>query len=348
LHFVYRKEEGDTEEQIYLYVEADDRNVLMKKRLEEVIGVTKDHYFRNHYPYCSWAGDLERQDVWSDSRADIVRPSAKVLNAWYSQLVENRTLRNLNMNIFDSSIEGYSPTTWQPKAWGMYGIPVPTGKRIEDVFHQMPVADLSESLDEMRFVMEMNERATGATSTNQGVKTIGQQTLGEIQLALNESKQRTKSMSKFYTQVWKERGEMFIKLCEAGADKLDAFVSYKKGKNSNDIYSKEISPDDWKANAGYRTKVWSQDEKDTQDLESLQATSLVKQNMSDNPKVDEVFKRKLLERAKFTPDEVNEAMAFEDQKRQALLSMASAGMLPPNQQQQTLPARQPMQQPMIQ
>ena len=49
LHFVFRDEftEGETTypSQIWLYVEVDDMEILMKKPLEEVIGATKDHYW---------------------------------------------------------------------------------------------------------------------------------------------------------------------------------------------------------------------------------------------------------------------------------------------------------------
>lgn len=142
LHFVFEKGKEDEEEQIYLYVEADDREILMKKPLEEVIGVTADHWWRNHYPYVTWADDLERQDFWSDGIADIVRPANKVLNAWYSQLVENRTLRNFGMHYYDSTVEGFNPGTYNPIPWGWYGVP---GKP-SDVIQKVDVPDLSESL----------------------------------------------------------------------------------------------------------------------------------------------------------------------------------------------------------
>lgn len=314
LHFVYR-EENDEEEQIYLYVEADGQQILMKKKLEEVIGVTKDNYFRKHFPYISWADDLERQDLWSDGIADMVRTPNKVLNAWFSQLVENRTLRNLNMNVYDTTAsETFQPQTFEPRAWGWYGVP---GKPSE-IYQQMQVADLSDSLDEMTFVNQMVEKATGATPTQQGMQTERQVTLGEVQLALGEAKERVKGMSKFYTPAWKQRGEMFIKLLEAGADKLEAVKIYKKGRNSNDIYTREIDPEDWKSKSGYRCRVWSQDEKQAQDTASLSKLNAVKVNMPMNPKLNEIFQRKLLEFADLTPDEVNEVMQYEQEARDAM------------------------------
>lgn len=317
LHFVFRAEDEDEEEQIYLYVEAEDRVLLMKKKLEEVIGETEDHFFRNHYPYCTWADDLEMQDFWCDAVADIIRPNNKVLNAWYSQLVENRTLRNLNMNLFDSSLEGWAPQTWEPRAWGMYGVPLNGVNKIDNVFKPLPVAELSESLDEIMFVVQMSEKATATTATQQGVAEQKQITLGEVQLALGEAKERIKGMSKFYTQAWKDRALMFIKLIEASGDKLNDIKIYNKGRNSDNIYQREIGVKDWKSKLGYRFKIWSQDEKNTDNTRILEKVNAAKVNMPDNPKVDEIFKRKLLEFADITPDDINEAMRFEEEKRTA-------------------------------
>lgn len=312
--------------QLYLYIEVDDQEIIFKKPLEEVIGKTKDNYWQTHLPYNSWAGDLERQDFWSDGVADIVRTPNKVLNSWISQLVENRTLRNFGMHYYDSTVEGFNPSTFQPIPWGWYGLP---GKP-QDMIQKVDIPDLSESLDEMTFVIGMIEKATGATSTQQGVQTERQVTLGEVQLALGEAKERIKGMSKFYTPAWKRRGEIFLKLIEAGADKLDAVKIYKKGRNSNDLYEKEISPDDWMSQAGYQTKVWSQDEKETTDTKSLEKLNAVKMNIPDNQKLNEIYQRKLLEFAGLSPDEINEVMAMEQQKvNQIQLQNSMVGMANP-------------------
>lgn len=330
LHFVYRQEKKE-EEQLYLYVECDDMEILMKKKLEEVIGTTSDHYFRNHYPYVTWADDVERQDFWSDGIADIVRTPNKVLNSWFSQLVENRTLRNFGMHYYDSTVEGFTPQTFNPIPWGWYGVP---GKPSE-VLQKIEIPDLSESLDEMTFIIQMIEKATGSTSTLQGVQTENKITLGEVELALGEAKQRIKGISKFYTQAWKDRGELFLKLIEAASDKLDAVKIYKKGRNTNDIYGREIEPKDWVTESGYRVRVWSQDEKNAKDQETLQKLNAVKMNMPANPKLDEVYQRKLLEFAGLTPDEINEIMEVEQRNREMMMNQAQVpGQMPGQAQPQ--------------
>lgn len=327
LYFVWRKETDDEEEQIYLYVACDDMEVLSKKKLEEVIGKTKDHFWRKHFPYVSWADDVERQYFWSDGVGDIVRTPNVVLNSWFSQMVENRTLRNFGMHYYNSSLtaDGFQPGTFNPQPWGWY--PVPGNPN--DVLQKVDIPDLSESLDEINFLITMTEKATGATATQQGAQTERQITLGEVELALGEAKERIKGMSKFYTPAWKERGLIFTKLIEAAPEKLDSVKIYKKGRNTNDIYSREIEPGDWMTESGYSCKVWSQDEKNEQDIQKIEKLNAIRANIPNNPKLDEIYQRKLLEFGDLSPDEIIAIMEFEQEKRQMMTSMmAQGGMMP--------------------
>jgi len=312
MHFMYDKREGSDEEELFLKIEADDQVILMDKPLDEVIGKTSDDYWKTHYPYVSWADDLERQDWYSDSIADIVRTPNKVLNSWFSQLVENRTLRNFGMHYYDSTKvkDGFNPNTFNPIPWGWYGVP---GNPTE-VFSKVDIPDLSESLDEMEYLVGMSEKATGATATQQGAQTDRQITLGEVKLALGEAKERVKGMSKFYTPAWKQRGEIFLKLIEAGADKLDAVKIYKEGRNTSDIYEREIQPSDWMTKSGYRCKIWSQDEKSAQDSEALQKLNATVTLIPGNQKLMEIYQRKLLEFADLKPEEINDVMEAEKQR----------------------------------
>lgn len=328
-------------EQIFVYVEAEEQTILMKKPQEKIIGITSDHFWRNHYRYNTWGDDIDKQDFWTDGIADIVRPNNKVLNAWFSQLVENRTLRNFGMHYYDSSLknEGFTPSTFNPVPWGWYPVP---GKP-SDFLQKVDIPDLSESLDEMGYVTEMVEKATGATATQQGVETANQRTLGEVQLAQGEAKARTQGMSKFYTDAWKKRAMKFLKLIEAAADKLDAVKIYKEGKNTSDIYEREISPKDWMTKAGYRVKVWSQDEKKANDTDTLNKINNAVLFMPDNPKLREVQQRKLLELADLKPEEITAIMEYEKAKQEMI---ANGQMLPPMLPQPGQP-QQPMQQPQM-
>lgn len=340
LHFRYHQEK-DEEEQIWLFVEADDHVILQAERLEKIIGETKDHYWQNHYPYNSWADDIDRDDWYTDGVGDTVRENNKVIDVFYSQQVENRTLRNFGMNFYDATIEGFQPQTLPPQAFGWYGLP---GKP-QDVFQKVDIPDLSESMDEMQFIIDMNDRATGATATQQGVENKRQVTLGEVQLALSEAKERVKGMSKFYTQVWKERGEMYLKLIEAAHDRIDTVTVSKKGKSTSTIYSRDISPKDWMTKAGYSCKVWSQDEKNEKDIQSLEKINAIAMIIPGNPKLEEIRQRKALEFAGLNPDEVNEVMQIEEQKRAMQMSMVGQGLEPPGVPQMAAQPGQPRPQP---
>lgn len=323
VHQVWRAE-GDEEEQIWMYVEADDREILMKKPLEKVIGKTKDNFWRYHYNYCTWADDVERQDFWSDGVGDIVRQPNKLLNVFMSQEAENRTLRNFGMHYYNAK-NGFNPNTYQPRPFGFYGVP----GNPKDLIQKVDIPALNGNLDTMNFIIGMTEKATGATATQQGEIQSRQVTLGEVRLALGEAKERVKGISKFYTPAWKRRGLIFTKLIEAGAEKLDAVKIYKKGKNTNEIYGREISPKDWMTKSGFTCKIWTQEEKNSQDTDALQKMNLAKTIMPDNPKLDEIHKRKILEFADLTPEETNQVMDYERQKQEKLAVAGLPGQEPP-------------------
>jgi len=348
IHHVFREgEKVDGKvvpDQIFVFVEAEDQTILMKKPQEKIIGTTKDNYWRSHFRYNTWGDDIDKQDFWTDGIADIVRVPNKVLNSWFSQLVENRTLRNFGMHYYDSSLkaDGFIPSTFNPVPWGWYPVP---GKP-SDVLQKVDIPDLSESLDEMQYITDFVQNATASTDTQQGNVSANQRTLGEVQLAQGEAKARTQGMSKFYTNVWKQRATKFLKLIEAASDKLDAVKIYKEGRNTTDIYEREISPKDWMTKAGYRVKVWSQDEKKTKDMDSLNNIVTALNFMPGNIKLLEVIQRKSLELADLKPDEVTSIMEYE---RERLQIMESSMMAPPPgqpiQQPQTAQLKKPAQQP---
>src|SRR3990167_11245492 len=66
--------------------------------------------------------------------------------------------------------------------------------------------------------------------------------------------------------------------------------------------------------AGYRVKVWSQDEKKANDTDTLNKGIAVLNLMPGNPKLLEVIQRKALELVDLKPDEITAIMQFEEQK----------------------------------
>jgi hypothetical protein len=336
-NYVWIYDEDKGEDVLRLIVTADDEEKLLSKPLEEVIGKTKDNYWRDHLPYTSWADDVERSDFWSDGVGDIIRTPNKVLNSWMSQLVENRTLRNFGMHYYDATQEGFAPQTFEPVPWGWYPVP----GRPADVLQKVEIPDLSESLDEMNFLITMIEKATAATTTQQGAIAERNVTLGEIQLTLAEAKERVHSIAIMYNESWKEFGQKYVKMVEANEDKLDAVTLFKKGYKGN-MFSKEIEPKSWISKSGYEVKVMSRAEKGAKDVEDIQKLNAVKNSMPDNQPLDEIYKKKLLEFAELNPDEIQEVLKFEKEKQSRIPELtATAGGTQPQMMAGSVPT-QPM------
>jgi len=333
IHYVKRDVDG--EDRIIVYVEAENQQILMRKDQEEIIGVTEDNFWTNHYRYNTWGDDVDKQDFWTDGIADIIRVPNQILNTWLSQKVENRTMRNFNMHYYDSSLaeEGFTPSTFNPVPWGWYPIPGDPNKVLKTV----EIPELRDSIADMEYLQGLTEKATGATSTQQGVQTERQVTLGEVELAQGEAKARTQGISKFYTHAWEQRAKKFLKLIEAAPEKIDAVKLFKKGRNTDDIHEREVAPKDWMSESGYRVKVWNQDEKKANEEDSLNKLNAVWLNMMDNPKLKEIYNRKLLEFADLEPDEITDVMEYEKTKP----AMMPGQELQPGQpqQQQQIPAR---------
>ena len=344
MHYVFREGEKVNgkvvPDQIFVFVEAEDQTILMKKPQEEIIGTTKDHYWRNHFRYNTWGDDIDKQDFWTDGIADIVRVPNKVLNSNFSQEVERRTLANFGMHYYDSSLkaDGFIPSTFNPVPWGWYPVP---GKPSE-VLQKVDMGGVPGNIEFSDYVVQMVEKATGAVASKQGVTTPGNKTKFEINAVLEEATERTQGMSKFYTNAWKQRATKFLKLIEAASDRLDAVKIYKEGKNTDNVFEREISPKDWMTKAGYRVKVWSQDEKKANDTDSLNKGIAVLQLMPGNPKLLEVIQRKGLELADLKPDEITAIMQFEEQRNMMIAQgLIAPPMQPGTNGKQTQPNQSP-------
>lgn len=331
LHFVYREEEKDTDGTVYknqywLYVECDDMEILQKIPLEKKIGTTIDHYWQTHLPYNTWADDIDNQDFWTDGIADIIRTPNKVINVLYSQLIENRALKSLNMNFYDATNEAFTPQTYEPKAFAMFGVP----GNPNEIMMPVPVGNLDDSTNDIEFINGILQAATGANATQQGEQTPTSVTLGEVQLDLQAARERVKGMSKFYTQVWKDRGEKFLKLIEAAPEKLDAVRIYKKGLNTDNTYSREIEPKDWMTKLGHRVQVWEQDDKDTQDSQKLNKLNAAVSIMPGNQPLMDIFERTILEFSDLKPEQIQAVMQAQQKlmQQQAMMAQQSMGGMP--------------------
>lgn len=292
------------------------------------IGDTKDDYWEDHYIFTTWADDVEKTDFWSDGVGDSLRTPNKIVNSMISQKVENRTLRSFGMQYYDASNPEFQPQTFEPTPFGWYPIAVPAGKKISDVIQRVDVPDLSDSQNDITFIMDLAARASAATAASQGEIEKSQVTLGEVQLALANAKDRVKSMAPLYTDAWEETGLKFIKLMEAQRDNIDEVEISKQGRNGKRMYTRTIAPKDWESPKGYRCEVRDLTQSKDSDTESIQKLNALKQLMPMNPVVDQVFKRKAAEFAGLNATEVKEVMEAE---KQAMIQMAMGGMAPGGQ-----------------
>jgi hypothetical protein len=300
------------EDEQIVYVTADSE-ILMSKPLNSILNI-------NFKTWTSWASDVERTDPWSDGEGDVVRVPNQTLNVWYSQLVENRTMRSFGMNYYDSSIDGFAPQTFTPAPFGWYPIP----GNPNDLVKRIEVPDLSDSIDEMNYVTGLVESATAATAIEKGTGEDKQITLGEVQLLAAKAMDRVEGIADLRMQNRIEMGEKWAKLVMANSDKLDALKLWKKSAQGN-VYSRTVKPTDWKSNAGYACRVVNQAEKDEEAMGGLQKMYAARQLFMNNPEFDRIIKEKSLDINGLTLEEKQRVMDADAQTMQ-MMQQAQAMM----------------------
>lgn len=338
--YIFEPNEKTGRDEIRYLVTCEDMDVLYNAPLEECIGKTKDNFWSNHYPATTWGDETERTDFWSDGVADALRTLNKVMNAWFSQLIENRTYRNFNMNYYNSSLgdEGFVPQTFEPVPWGWYPIPVGAGGKLGDAFTSVPVPDLSDTLKDMEFIMTIAQQASAATTTQEGTPQPNQVTLGEVQLMLQNSQERVKSMAVYYTASWEDFGLKFSKMLEAAPDLIDPMTISKKGRLTNKQYSKTISPSDYTTPLGFKVEVKMKEDQMASDQDSLQKLQYANSLMPMNKALKSITEKKALEFADLSASEIEEVTKEQElvEQQLAMNPMAAGGQ--PGQ-----PGAQPMQ-----
>ena len=304
-HYVKEWNEDMQDFEVMYCVEAEDKYPLVYKPLKEVLGV-------NFFPIETWATDTERTDIWSDGIGDIARTPNKIVNAWFSQLVENRTMKNLGMTMYNSSEnKDFSPNSFTPRPWGWYPIP----GNPNELTRPIDIPDLSGSLDEMGFVINSLERATASTAILKGQSESGQQTLGEVMELVKSSTERVTSLTKYYRESRRRLGEKWYKLAMNNKDKLEPIKVYKKSAKDN-MYSQEIKHDDWMDEEGYECKVTSKAESTQKTVQEIKKLQLMAQEFAGNRPLQKILKKRLLDLGEFSAEEIEEVMGYEEQKQE--------------------------------
>jgi hypothetical protein len=325
---------------IHKYVVASTGRGLIKlhkRELHEIVGKTQDDFWFNHLPISTWGADPELTDFWCDGPADVVKQINIVLNTWVSQLIENRTLRNFNMNYYDSTAKDFVPQTFVAEPWGWYPVAGDPNKVIKTV----NVESLADSMEEMQFLIGIAEKATAATAAQTGAVEQRQVTLGEVQIALANAEERIKSMEKYINESWEDFGMLYAKMLEGSNQMLDTVEIHKKGRQGKKMYSKKISPKDWLTKSGYVVEVRTKKNKQEEDLDTLQKLQVAVVDMPNNVPLLSIKKKKELELANLTTEEINEVLAFDKQAMLAPPVMPGQGV-PGEMGQSTAGGGQPM------
>jgi len=284
----------------YVQVIAEDSSILFKDTLENVLGIKK-------WPFTTWTADIEVSDFWTDGEADVIRQINKVLNAWISQGIENRTYRNFGMNYYDASnAKGFNPKSFTPEPWGWY--PVPGNPN--EIIKRVDVLPLTDSIEDMRFLIGLAEKATGTPAEGKGVTEKKRVLLGELEIVVGKAMERIKGTAKFYRRARKELAEIWLAIIDANMINTETIKLFRTSYKGN-IFIKDARPSDWRSKAGYRVRITSSSEQDTNNAQTLQRMLAVKNEFPNNPAVQRIFKKRLLEVMDISQEEIKEIMDYD-------------------------------------
>jgi len=317
-HYTNRWNATKKEFEKRVVVYAEDCIELLDETLDELIGV-------DFWPFVLWSEDPETNDIYPDSVADLVRTPNKVLNIWYSQMLENRTLKNFQMHWF-LPVEGYQPQTYTPGPGVM--LPAPPGEDISKVIKPVEISGLEDTLEAMNYITSVVERGTGATAIEKGQPEGGQQTLGEVQILVGKANERAVGMAKFYRMAWYELAWKWDKMMHANPpEKLDLVKVGRDGK----AYPKRVLMNDWMSEKGYEPVVRSSSEQETEDVKNLQKFNFVMQQSPNNQALRQIGIKRQLKMLDLTPEELKQIEEGEKQAQQMVMqeqNPAAAPMAP--------------------
>ena len=320
-HFtnLWSKEKQKFERRVVVY--ADNKIELYNETLKECIGV-------DFWPFVRWAEDPETNDIYPDSVADLVRVPNKILNVWFSQLIENRTLKNFQMHWFLPA-QNYAPQTYTPGPGMM--LPAPPGEDINKVIKPVEISGLDDTLAAIDSLTNIVERGSGATAIEKGQPEPGTQTLGEVQILVGKANERATAMAKFYRLAWYELAVKWNKLMHANAPK---FLKLFKASASGKVYPKRVFAGDWKSDIGYEPNVRSSSEQEVEQTKGLQKFQFILSQFPNNSALKKISQKRMLEIVDLTPEELKQVEEAETQNQMAQIPVVQ----PAPQQQEPNPA----------
>jgi len=284
----------------HLIVIAADKVVLFNKTIKDALGVSI-------MPIVTWADDPDLNDIWCDGKGDSVRTINKVVNTYFSQDLESRTYRNFGMYFFNTMNGTFVPRAFDPKPFGMYGLP----GNPNEILKQVEIPSLGDTTTQIQFLKDMILSSIAQTPTERGIAAGSRTTLGEVEINLQQSQGRNSVSSKHYRRCWQEIGHLFYEMMSQ--NKTTPVPLYKENSDG-EYYKKDIYPSDWILPEGYVCKVSIRADQDARDQFSLQKSQYVITNFQDNPVALKIAKRKQLEIMGWNQDEIDTAMQSYEQQ----------------------------------
>lgn len=274
---------------------AENSIELLDQSLMDAIGA-------DFWPIVIWAEDPESMDVYPDSIADLVRTPNKVLNIWFSQLLENRTLKNFQMTWYSPSTN-YTPQTYTPGPGVM--LPAPPGDDINKVIKPVEISGLDDTMGAIQAVVNIVERGTGATAIEKGQGQTGQQTLGEVEILVGKAAERAISMSKFYKRAWYDYAMKWSALMHANSGKFKR-IKLSKTNKKGITHEKILWQADWKSEKGYKPTVRSSSEQETENTKGVQKWMFILKQFPNNIALRKIGQKRMLDIVDLTPEELRQ------------------------------------------
>jgi len=281
----------------HLRIYAADRFLLYDKPLKEAIGMEV-------LPIVSWASNPDMIDVWSDSMADNIRNINKVINIYFSQDIENRGYRNFGMFFFNNMKGQFTPKGFQPRPFGFYGLP----GNPREMVQQVEIQPLSDTTNQIDYLKQLVQGSVAQTATERG-QDSGADTLGEIQINLQQSTQMNNVDMKHYRKAWEEVAELFLMVLEA--NQTDVVMLEKEG-GDGEYREKKVGREDWISPNGYQCIPKFKKEQEEEDNFEIQKTQYVLNGFQNNPVALKIAKTKQLEALGWTSEEIEQVMQAED------------------------------------
>jgi hypothetical protein len=297
----------------YVCTMAEGRVLLLAKPLKEMIGV-------EFWPLESWVDDLEPVDIYPDGTADILRTANQMINVWYGQYMENRTLVNFGMNFYDSTAgEGWEPVAMDPRPGGWYPLP---GKP-QEVYQRVDIPDLGlANQNAINFLTQIAEKETASSDIEKGVIDNAKQTLGEVQIAVAKTREKTSSMTPYFNNNWERIAGKWYLITIANMGKRKETL-YKKAPNDK-LVAKEITVDDIKSPKGYKIVVQNNNQRLVDIENGLTKLFAIKKEFPNNIPLNKAIQKRALKIVELSPEEEQEILEFEDRQSKLLAAQAVA------------------------